>query len=306
MRAEDRAAAQRCRPAPSFPTTRRKSTWPAWRRCARACAAAITTKWCCARPSARPTPARPPSCSERVQHASPSPYEFLLQFGDEQLVGASPEMFVRVEGQRVETCPISGTAQRTGDPLRDAENIRELLESTKEESELTMCTDVDRNDKSRVCEPGTVQGDRAPADRILRRRVPHRGPRGGPLKEGFDSLDAFLSHMWAVTMIGAPKKAAAQAIEASGEERARLVRRRRRHDLAQRRHQHRHPDPHHLSARRHGLLSRWARRCSTIPSRRWKSAKRASRPPAFSARWARAKPPRAGGRREPRAAWAPA
>ena len=94
---------------------------------------------------------------ERVQDASPSPYELFLQFGEEQLVGASPEMFVRVEGRRVETSPISGTAQRTGDPLRDAENICELLGSTKEESELTMCTDVDRNDKSRVCEPGTVK-----------------------------------------------------------------------------------------------------------------------------------------------------
>ena len=92
---------------------------------------------------------------ERMQQANPSPYEFLLQFGDEQLVGASPEMFVRVEGERVETCPISGTARRTGDPLQDEKNIRELLNSKKEESELTMCTDVDRNDKSRVCEPGT-------------------------------------------------------------------------------------------------------------------------------------------------------
>ena len=150
---------------------------------------------------------------ERVQHASPSPYEFLLQFGDEQLVGASPEMFVRVEGRRVETCPISGTAQRTGDPLRDAENIRELLNSAKEESELTMCTDVDRNDKSRVCEPGTV--------RVIGRRliesyagVFHTVDHvEGYLNEGFDSLDAFLSHMWAVTVIGAPKKAAAQTVE---------------------------------------------------------------------------------------------
>ncbi len=99
----------------------------------------------------------------RMQKASPSPYEFLIQFGDEQLVGASPEMFVRVEGARVETCPISGTARRTGDPLRDSQNIRELLDSAKEESELTMCTDVDRNDKSRVCEPGTV--------RVLERRL---------------------------------------------------------------------------------------------------------------------------------------
>jgi anthranilate synthase len=136
-----------------------------------------------------------------------------LQFGDEQLVGASPEMFVRVEGQRVETCPISGTARRTGDPIRDAESIRELLNSTKEESELTMCTDVDRNDKSRVCEPGSVK--------VIGRRVIESYAGlfhtvdhvEGFLKEGFDSLDAFLSHMWAVTVMGAPKKAAAQAIE---------------------------------------------------------------------------------------------
>ncbi len=150
---------------------------------------------------------------ERVQRASPSPYEFLLQLGEEQLIGASPEMFVRVEGQRVETCPIAGTARRTGDPMRDAENIRELLKSTKEESELTMCTDVDRNDKSRVCEPGSVKliGRRLIESYAgLFHTVDHVE---GFLKEGFDSLDAFLSHMWAVTLIGAPKKAAAQAIE---------------------------------------------------------------------------------------------
>lgn len=150
---------------------------------------------------------------ERIQHASPSPYEFFLQLGDEQLIGASPEMFVRVEGDRVETCPISGTARRTGDPLRDAENIRELLNSAKEESELTMCTDVDRNDKSRVSAPGSV--------RVIGRRliesyagVFHTVDHvEGTLEPGFDSLDAFLTHMWAVTVIGAPKKAAARAIE---------------------------------------------------------------------------------------------
>lgn len=150
---------------------------------------------------------------ERVQTQSPSPYEFFLQLGDEQLIGASPEMFVRVEGKRVETCPISGTARRTGDPMRDHDSIRELLNSTKEESELTMCTDVDRNDKSRVCAPGTVK--------VIGRRLIERYAGlfhtvdhvEGMLDEGYDSLDAFLSHMWAVTVIGAPKKAAAQAIE---------------------------------------------------------------------------------------------
>jgi anthranilate synthase len=150
---------------------------------------------------------------EKMQQASPSPYEFLIQLGDEQLIGASPEMFLRSDGPRIETCPISGTARRTGDPLRDAEAIRELLNSRKEESELTMCTDVDRNDKSRVCEPGSVK--------VIGRRMieSYAGlfhtvdQVEGMLKPGFDPIDAFLSHMWAVTLIGAPKKAAAVAIE---------------------------------------------------------------------------------------------
>jgi len=160
-----------------------------------------------------PYSASPSDLFGKIQRASPSPYEFFLQFGEEQLIGASPEMFVRVEGRHVETCPIAGTATRTGDPLRDADSIRELLNSTKEESELTMCSDVDRNDKSRVCEPGSV--------RVKHRRLieSYAGlfhtvdQVEGTLAEGFDSLDAFLTHMWAVTIIGAPKKWAAQAIE---------------------------------------------------------------------------------------------
>jgi anthranilate synthase len=160
-----------------------------------------------------PYSGKPSELFERVQDANPSPYEFFLQFGDEQLIGASPEMFVRVEESRVETCPIAGTAQRTGDPLRDAENIAELIGSLKEESELTLCTDVDRNDKSRVCKPGTVK--------VIERRLIEKYAGvfhtvdhvEGILRDDLDSLDAFLSHMWAVTLIGAPKKAAAQAIE---------------------------------------------------------------------------------------------
>ncbi|HYO81686.1 MAG TPA: anthranilate synthase component I [Bryobacteraceae bacterium] len=155
----------------------------------------------------------PSDLFDQVQNASPSPYEFFLQLGDQQLIGASPEMFVRVEGTRVETCPISGTARRSGDPIQDAANIRALLNSDKEESELTMCTDVDRNDKSRVCVPGSVKviGRRLiEAYAGLFHTVDHVE---GTLEPGFDSLDAFLANMWAVTVIGAPKKAAAQAIE---------------------------------------------------------------------------------------------
>jgi anthranilate synthase len=112
----------------------------------------------------------------------------------------------------VETCPISGTARRTGDPFRDAQNIRELLNSTKEESELTMCTDVTVT-TNRACKPGSVKVVARKLIESVRWSVPYRGSCRGLPARGFDSLDAFLSHMWAVTLIGAPKKAAAQAIE---------------------------------------------------------------------------------------------
>ena len=89
---------------------------------------------------------------------NPSPYGFFINLGEEEyLVGASPEMYVRVQGNKIETCPISGTIKRGADAIEDANNIQSLLDSEKEESELTMCTDVDRNDKSRICEAGSVK-----------------------------------------------------------------------------------------------------------------------------------------------------
>jgi anthranilate synthase len=143
-----------------------------------------------------------------------SPYACLMNLGDQEyLVGASPEMYVRVSGKRVETCPISGTIARGKDAIEDAENILELLQSSKDESELTMCTDVDRNDKSRICTPGTV--------RVIGRRqiemyseVIHTVDHiEGQLDDNFDGIDAFLTHMWAVTVTGAPKVWAMQFLE---------------------------------------------------------------------------------------------
>ena len=149
----------------------------------------------------------------RLRKNNPSPYDFLINLGAEQLVGASPEMFVRVDGDEVETCPISGTVRRGSGPMEDAEQIRTLLSSKKDESELTMCTDVDRNDKSRICVPGTVQ--------LVGRRLVESYSRlfhtvdhvKGRLLEDCDMFDAFLSHMWACTLTGAPKPTAMQTIE---------------------------------------------------------------------------------------------
>lgn len=163
--------------------------------------------------------ATPSSLFRRLRERNPSPYGFLMNLGEsEYLVGASPEMFVRVErvedGRlRVETCPISGTIERGADALEDASQVRTLLASAKDESELTMCTDVDRNDKSRVCIPGTVSVLGRRQIEMYSRLIHTVDHVEGYLRDGFDALDAFLCHTWAVTVTGAPKAWAARFIE---------------------------------------------------------------------------------------------
>ncbi len=158
---------------------------------------------------------RPPSAIFRwLQQHNPAPYALLLNLGQgEHLVGASPEMYVRVDGRRVETCPISGTIARGQDPIQDAERIRELLNSEKDESELSMCTDVDRNDKSRICVPGSVKVIGRRQIELYSRLIHTVDHVEGQLLPEFDALDAFLSHTWAVTVTGAPKPAAIQKVE---------------------------------------------------------------------------------------------
>src|SRR5271166_4707259 len=150
----------------------------------------------------------------RLRQANPAPYGALINLGEgEFLVSASPEMYVRVDGRRIETCPISGTIARGRDPVEDAERIRELLNSVKDESELTMCTDVDRNDKSRVSVPGTVRVIGRRQIELYSRLIHTVDHVEGILREEFDALDGFLSHAWAVTVTGAPKRWAIRFIE---------------------------------------------------------------------------------------------
>ena len=155
----------------------------------------------------------PAKLFQTLQQINPSPYGFLFNLGGEYLIGASPEMFVRVEGRHVETCPISGTIGRGQDAIEDADQIRQLLNSRKDESELTMCTDVDRNDKSRICEPGSVQVIGRRQIEVYSHLIHTVDHVEGILRPEFDALDAFLSHTWAVTVTGAPKRAAMQFIE---------------------------------------------------------------------------------------------
>ena len=115
--------------------------------------------------------------------------------------------------QRVETCPIAGTIARGQDAFGDARQIAQLLNSQKDEAELTMCTDVDRNDKARICEPGSVRVIGRRQIELYSRLIHTVDHVEGRLRAGFDAIDAFLTHMWAVTVTGAPKLDAMQFIE---------------------------------------------------------------------------------------------
>ena len=159
-------------------------------------------------------PSPPSEVFARLRDRNPAPYGTLLNLGrGEYLVAASPEMYVRVEGRRVETCPISGTIARGESAIDDAAQIFALLSSKKEESELTMCTDVDRNDKSRICEPGSIEVIGRRQIEMYSRLIHTVDHVQATLREGYDALDAFLAHTWAVTVTGAPKQHAIQFIE---------------------------------------------------------------------------------------------
>jgi len=156
----------------------------------------------------------PSTVFHRLRRANPAPYGALVNLGEgEFLVSASPEMYVRVEGRRIETCPICGTIRRGADAIEDAEQIRRLLNSQKDESELTMCTDVDRNDKSRVCVAGSVKVIGRRQIEMYSRLIHTVDHVEGMLRPEFDALDGFLSHAWAVTVTGAPKLWAIRFIE---------------------------------------------------------------------------------------------
>ncbi|MCU1644916.1 MAG: trpE(G) [Nocardia sp.] len=162
----------------------------------------------------------PAELFRRLYARNPAPHSLFANLGDgEYLVGASPEMFVSVRRDQisdtlvVESAPISGTIARGRDALEDADQIRTLLNSSKDECELTMCTDVDRNDKARVCKPGTVQVTGRRTIEMYSELIHTVDHVRGELRTDRDALDAFQTHMWAVTVTGAPKLAAAQYIE---------------------------------------------------------------------------------------------
>ena len=149
---------------------------------------------------------------EALKRANPSPYMYYVQHGDRRLVGASPEMLVRVDGGRVETFPIAGTRPLGATPDETERHARDLLADPKEAAEHAMLVDLARNDVGRVAEYATV---RVTESRKVERfsHVQHLVSKvEGRLRPGRDALDAFAAVYPAGTVSGAPKVRAMELI----------------------------------------------------------------------------------------------
>ncbi len=148
----------------------------------------------------------------RMRRLNPSPYHFYVSLGGRQVVGASPEMLVRVEDRAVSTVPIAGTRPRGADPLEDYRLEEDLLHDPKELAEHAMLVDLARNDLGRVCDFGSVTVPvRGAAERFS--HVMHLTSEvQGRLREGLPALDALWSTFPAGTVSGAPKIRAVQIL----------------------------------------------------------------------------------------------
>jgi len=147
-----------------------------------------------------------------LREINPSPYMYFLDFGDEQVVGASPEMLVRVEKRRVTTVPIAGTRPRGLDKSEDKRLAQELLLDKKERAEHTMLVDLARNDIGRVCKFGSVEvAEFMGIEKFS--HVQHMvSTVHGTLMDHLDCYDALKSCFPAGTVSGAPKIRAMQII----------------------------------------------------------------------------------------------
>jgi anthranilate synthase component 1 len=162
---------------------------------------------------AKPLGARPFDVYRQLRGINPSPYMYHLSLGGgRHVVGTSPEVLVRVEGDRVETRPLAGTRRRGADVERDVALERELVADEKERAEHVMLVDLGRNDVGRVAEPGSVRVERL-MDVERYSHVMHMSSLvSGRLAAGRSSLDALRAAFPAGTVSGAPKIRAMEII----------------------------------------------------------------------------------------------
>ncbi|MBB97343.1 MAG: anthranilate synthase component I [Rhodobacteraceae bacterium] len=148
-----------------------------------------------------------------LRRTNPSPFMFYFNFGGFQVIGASPEILVRVFDREVTIRPIAGTRPRGATPEEDRALEADLLADKKELAEHLMLLDLGRNDVGRVARIGTVK----PTEQFIIERYSHVmhivSNVVGELAEGKDAVDAFFAGMPAGTVSGAPKVRAMEIID---------------------------------------------------------------------------------------------
>jgi para-aminobenzoate synthetase component I len=143
---------------------------------------------------------------------SEAPLSAYVEIPGGALCSASPELFLSVEGRRIMTRPIKGTRPRDQDPLRDAQQSFELVSSPKEQAELIMITDLERNDLGQICEFGTVEVDEL-VKRECYSHVFHLvSTVSGTLRAGVGGVEAVRSCFPGGSITGAPKKRAMEIL----------------------------------------------------------------------------------------------
>ncbi|MBP1986167.1 anthranilate synthase component I [Halolamina salifodinae] len=148
-----------------------------------------------------------------LREVNPSPYMYLLSFGDRSVVGASPETLVSVTGERVVSNPIAGTCARGASPVEDRRLAGELLADDKERAEHTMLVDLARNDIRQVSRQGSVRVEEF-MNVLKYSHVQHiESTVTGRLHPDFDGFDATRAAFPAGTLTGAPKVRAMELLD---------------------------------------------------------------------------------------------
>ena len=148
----------------------------------------------------------------RLRQVNPSPYMFYLNFGSVKLVGASPEMLVKVSGDTVYTYPIAGTRKRGKSEAEDAELAADLKQDIKECAEHSMLVDLARNDIGRISDAGTVRVTKLLQIEKFSHVMHMVSEVVGTLKKGYTPMDVLKATFPAGTVSGAPKLRAMEII----------------------------------------------------------------------------------------------
>ncbi|MDD4601812.1 Anthranilate synthase component 1 [bioreactor metagenome] len=154
----------------------------------------------------------PISVYRRLRRLNPSPYMFYINFGHHQVIGASPEMLVKVTNGKVETCPIAGTRPRGITEVEDAVLAEQLLNDVKEKAEHAMLVDLGRNDIGRVSIPGTVEVEQFMQVEKFSHVMHLVSKVSGRLTPQYNQFKALQACFPAGTVSGAPKVRAMEIV----------------------------------------------------------------------------------------------